>query len=203
MFLGATAFGAIARTAWALAPAPTDDDPNRRVLGVVKNNLAMRPANLALTRDEDGPIRWLGTTTDDIELLLQGGNQREAKTPERSDILDVLEEHPEGMTPQQVADALGKNRSTVRTLLQRMSDAGEVARLRTGVYGVSTHITVDNVDSEVDLSTLSTESMSLWQGVDVDSSPGQDRCDRCGTALYGTVSIDRGRCSTCAKEEAA
>ena len=105
MFLGATAFGAIARTAWALAPAPTDDDPNRRVLGVVKNNLAMRPANLALTRDEDGPIRWLGTTTDDIELLLQGGNQREAKTPERSDILDVLEEHPEGMTPQQVADA--------------------------------------------------------------------------------------------------
>jgi len=196
MFLGATAFGALARTAWALAPAPTDDDPNRRVLGVVKSNLAMRPANLAFTRDEDGPIRWLGTTTDDIEQLLTGFHAPEAKTPERADILDVLAEHPEGLSPQQIADALDKPVSNIRNLLRRMDDAGEVSRPRTGIYKSHSHKTCDSDDSCDSESQESLKSQELWQGATGDSSSG-DHCRSCGAALYSAASIEHGVCARC------
>ncbi len=64
--LGATAFHALARVVWMIAP----DEDGRMVLGVVKSNLAIKPPSLAWTRDEDGPIRWEGVAAQDVEDLL-------------------------------------------------------------------------------------------------------------------------------------
>lgn len=184
MFLGATAFGALARTAWALAPAPTDDDPNRRVLGVVKSNLAMRPVNLAFTRSENMPIRWLGWTNDDIEALLSGATKPEVASPERFEIVELLSEYPEGMSPQQIATMLSKNISTIRNLLRKMEEAGEVVRPKTGIYAAPSHRFIDSVDSQPSRSTESMKSTNLWQGVPVDSADsGQAFCEVCGGLL--------------------
>jgi putative DNA primase/helicase len=68
--LGATAFGAIARLVWMIAPTSPDPAETRRVLAVVKSNLAMRPSALEWSLSEDQPIAWHGESTLNIEALL-------------------------------------------------------------------------------------------------------------------------------------
>ena len=59
------------------------------------------------------------------------GNAEEVgRSRERQQILDLLAEQPEGMSPREVAEALEKNYHTTRSLLRKMEEAGEVARLQ-------------------------------------------------------------------------
>lgn len=66
--LGSTAWHDIPRVAWMLADAPDDHQPEpredgtrdtRRVLGVVKSNLAAKPPARWCIQPVDGPLRWL------------------------------------------------------------------------------------------------------------------------------------------------
>jgi len=66
--LGSTAWHDIPRVAWMLADAPDDHQPEphedgtrdtRRVLGVVKSNLAAKPPARWCIQPADGPLRWL------------------------------------------------------------------------------------------------------------------------------------------------
>lgn len=66
--LGSTAWHDIHRVAWMLADAPDDHQPEphgdgrqdtRRVLGVVKSNLAAKPPALWCVQPVDGPLWWL------------------------------------------------------------------------------------------------------------------------------------------------
>ena len=91
LLLGATAFGAIARVVWMVAPCPGDEAGSRRVLGVVKSNLAMRPAALEWSREEDGPICWHGASAHRLDDLL--GN---AGTAPRADAEGFLQETLKG-----------------------------------------------------------------------------------------------------------
>lgn len=70
--IGATAFGAIARVVWVVAPVPNSDDDARRVLGVVKSNLAAKPEPLEWSRAEDEPIEWYGLSDYDPEDDFRG-----------------------------------------------------------------------------------------------------------------------------------
>ncbi|CCF84135.1 AAA family ATPase [Nitrolancea hollandica] len=70
--LGATAFGAIARTVWMVAPTSNEPDETRRVLAVVKSNLATKPPALEWSRDLDQAIKWHGESDHDITELLGG-----------------------------------------------------------------------------------------------------------------------------------
>jgi RecA-family ATPase len=72
------------------------------------------------------PATCLWTITDPPEA--------EAKTPERAEILQVLKASQEPMTPTQVAEALGKNLNTIKTLLTRMFRAEEVKLIAYGRY---------------------------------------------------------------------
>jgi hypothetical protein len=60
------------------------------------------------------------------------GNAEEVKrTKERQEILDLLsEQHPEGLSARQVAEALDKNYHTTRCLLRKMECAGEIQHAR-------------------------------------------------------------------------
>ncbi len=74
--LGATAFGAIARLVWMVAPVSPDARETRRVLAVVKSNLAMKPAAQEWSIDGEGlPIMWHGESQHDIAELLGGGGK--------------------------------------------------------------------------------------------------------------------------------
>ncbi len=66
--LGSTAWHDLPRVAWMLADAPDDHQPEkredgtrdtRRVLGVVKTNLAAKPPARWFIQPVDGPMRWL------------------------------------------------------------------------------------------------------------------------------------------------
>ena len=227
--LGATAFGAVARVVWIIAPVPDGDDPSRRALGVVKSNLAVRPDVLEWSRREDQPIAWHGTSKHDIEELLIGG-RADKQSPERTTIIDLINESPLGLSPQEIANALAKNPSTVRNLLVKMEQSGSVVRLQTGIYATPNHRCVDSVDSSTSTrqtkrsaSTESTESTSLrllkpvdaltldstqesmesthlWGSATVDASV--DRCRDCGATLYTSESIHRGTCRTCSEGSA-
>lgn len=77
--LGSTAFGALARVVWMNAELPDDDQPKqedgrdkRRVLGVVKSNISIKPPALEWSRPLDGRIEWHGQSKHRVEDILAG-----------------------------------------------------------------------------------------------------------------------------------
>src|SRR5260221_5487219 len=58
------------------------------------------------------------------------GNADEVgRTRARQEILDLLREQPEGMSPREIAEALEKNYHTTRSILRKMEETGEVRQL--------------------------------------------------------------------------
>jgi hypothetical protein len=58
------------------------------------------------------------------------GNAEEVgRTRARQEIIDLLREQPEGMSPGEIAEALEKNYHTTRSILRKMEETGEIARL--------------------------------------------------------------------------
>lgn len=206
--LGSTAFGAVARLVWMIAPADDPDDPSLRVLGVVKSNLSLKPASLAWSiPEEDAAIVWYGESDESIEMLLDGHGKRRGGSsisPERQDIIDVLEDAGDGMSPTEIAAALQKSVSTTRNLLRHMEEDGQVERPRTGIYAVLKHRFIDSVDS-VDAtnhkaseeSMESMESTNLWHRDFVDSAAEPEQAKQ-RAWCDGPLDDDRDRlCWTC------
>jgi DNA-binding MarR family transcriptional regulator len=59
-------------------------------------------------------------------------------TRTRQEILDLLREQPEGMSPREIAEALEKNYHTTRSILRKMEGTGEVERLNGRYQALST-----------------------------------------------------------------
>lgn len=197
MLLGATAYTAVARIVWALAPIPDDSDPSRRALAVVKTNLSMKPRGLEFRRDEDGPIQWLGESDFDIDQLLTGATEKPA-SPERADILRTLDAATEPLSPTDVAKRLGKNVNTVRNMLRSMLDDATVVQPKYGIYTTLSHRCLDSIDSPTVTLQESTESMTLALTTAVDSSPSYpaDRCPNCGGDDFRKNAVGEWRCYT-------
>ena len=92
----------------------------------------------------DGTLKLTGRDISETELALDfdpalgiwvitGKAAEVARSPERQEIMYLLRRHGP-MTPVEVADTLGRNRSTVRDLLRRMKDCGEIRLLQDGKY---------------------------------------------------------------------
>lgn len=60
---------------------------------------------------------------------IEGTTEEIQASKERQEIVDLLNEHLDGMTPAKVAEALEKNRSTVRGLLLKMTNDGTLLNL--------------------------------------------------------------------------
>ncbi|HLW01882.1 MAG TPA: AAA family ATPase, partial [Ktedonobacterales bacterium] len=60
--------------------------------------------------------------------------EQQPKTPERADILDLLKASETPLSPKQVAEALGKNVSTIRNIMPKMARDGEVKNVGWGKY---------------------------------------------------------------------
>lgn len=68
---------------------------------------------------------------------LMGTAEEVLRSYERRDILNVLRQAPEGLTPTQIAEELGKKRSAVQKLLGEMVANNEVFRAARGTYRAS------------------------------------------------------------------
>jgi hypothetical protein len=97
-------------------------------------------------------LRW---DADLASWTLVGDAEEYRRSKEQGEILKVLRESPEWMAPKEVAEILGKNASTVRTLLRKMAGVGLV-KAKDGRY--TSVDCVDTVDSKVGHAPESTES---------------------------------------------
>jgi DNA-binding transcriptional ArsR family regulator len=149
---GSIGFTAAARSVWITAKSK--EDPSRRLFLPLKNNLAADADGLTyfiVPDDAEGiPIvRWAEPAEEDLnEALRQETGYRKKRTsPERDQIVDILKESGEPLSAKDIAEQLGKNRSTVRNLLAKMRNDGAVHCPVYGVYAPGDIDTVDTVDS--------------------------------------------------------
>jgi hypothetical protein len=102
---------------------------------------------LVLTRarsEADGILHVTGRDVEEAQLALRKDDHQrwillgDAKDVERtrirSEILETIETHG-SMSPKQVAEFTDKNRSTIRTLMAKMADAGDLLSAQ-GVYSI-------------------------------------------------------------------
>lgn len=128
--LGATAFHAMARIVWMIAP----DGADHMALGVAKSNLAMKPLSLAWSREEDGPICWKGLATQDVEELLA----TTAAASPRSDAERFLREFlAAGAQPALVVQQAAKEHGISEATLRRASVTLQIKKWKApGTNGV-------------------------------------------------------------------
>jgi hypothetical protein len=74
-----------------------------------------------------------------------GSVTQHRSSQQRKEVLDLLARHPGGLRPRDSADLLGKSQGSVRCLLWKMTDDGQVGT-REGRYALQTVNTVDGVD---------------------------------------------------------
>lgn len=83
----------------------------------------VQEAEFSLKKDKLTNGWTLIGTAEEIEL-----------SNERKEILDVLREYPEGIKPADLAKTMKKNAATIRGLLIRMYESGDIRRVAAGCY---------------------------------------------------------------------
>lgn len=159
--LGATAFGAYARTVLMAAEAPNQE---RGVLGVVKSNLARRPRPIEWGRDAAGGIVWHGESARSIEAILAGERERQSAsavgaTDEAIAFLRAALAH--GPRPAKDIDLEAKELGISRGTLKR-------ARLMTGIdarrVGRTWYAALPNTDWDDLLDELTHAALAVVRG---------------------------------------
>jgi len=75
------------------------------------------------------------------------------RTKERQEILDLLTHTPAGMSPRQVAEALGKNYHTIRSLLRKMEEGCEIQHVNNLYFAIVKDHPPERVDKSPPHST--------------------------------------------------
>jgi hypothetical protein len=108
---------------------------------------------------------------------LGGGANPAPISSQRREVLVVMQQAGRSMSPKELAERTGKNQSTVRGILSRMHEDGELYKDQKGLYGVkestvlavSTESTVKHSDDTVDVSSIPPStpfSLGRTDGVD-------------------------------------
>lgn len=125
-FSGSTGLGGGSDTLWSLERERGNCEASFRTVGRDITEL-----ELALTFNE--------ATCEWIHL---GPLGEYTSSNERSDILALLRETERSMSPKEIAAGLGKNESTMRTLLRKMVDAEEIEKVGRGEYAAKAIATI-------------------------------------------------------------
>lgn len=110
--------------------------------GAVDNILLMKKTPASLP---DATLHLIPREEEETELALRFDQKRNlwtfegyadafASTAERQQIVDVLREADGPMTPKEIAEKLGKSQGSIRFLLSKMLEKGEIARPERGMY---------------------------------------------------------------------
>lgn len=142
-----------------------ESDPFEKVSGTLGLSGAA-DTTIILDRDSNGAtIYGRGRDVEEIESAVifdkvscrwhvQGAVAEVRRTDERSAILDALAEASQPLSPREVTDLTGLSYDNVRQLLTRMSAAGEVQKVKRGLYSHNdtpvTTVTVSQRDGGTD-----------------------------------------------------
>jgi hypothetical protein len=128
-FMGSTAFGAVARQALLVHPIPESE---RKLLAVIKSNVAVFPRPLEWSRPLDSAIVWHGASQHSVETLLGGGGV-DAPPSQREIAGQFLREVlADGPLPSRMVYERAKERGISESTLQRESQSMGVISRKVG-----------------------------------------------------------------------
>jgi hypothetical protein len=120
-------------------------DPNseqRCILATTKNNLSKHANHLIyqIVENEKGIpyLEWLGETIDNVSNLLRPPANISF---DRQEILRVLRQANGPLDAKEIAERTGQKIESVRVILSRMYEYGEIARPYRGKYTSLNHVT--------------------------------------------------------------
>ncbi len=98
---------------------------------ILKRERGQAEASLFVTGRDIEREQQLALSFDATTVLWSviGNTEEVGRTRARQEILELLCEQPEGMSPPEIAQALEKNYHTTRSILRKMEETGEVTRL--------------------------------------------------------------------------
>jgi len=98
---------------------------------ILKRERGQAEASLFVTGRDIEREQQLALSFDATTALwaVIGNTEEVGRTRARQEIIDLLREQPEGMSPREIAEALEKNYHTTRSILRKMEETGEVMRL--------------------------------------------------------------------------
>jgi len=96
---------------------------------ILKRERGRQDATLFVTGRDVEQEQHLAISFDATTALwkLEGNAEEVCRTRERQEILHLLKEHlPNGLCPREIAEALDKNYHTIRSLLRKMEEVGDI-----------------------------------------------------------------------------
>ena len=121
LYAGGGSIGIVGAARIALLAGKSPDDPNTRVLAVIKNNLSQAPESLAYTiegADGEGFVAWRGplksTATEMIQAMISGPLDRSVILEAEEFLTDLLRNGPKSSL--EIFQAAKLNRISIATL---------------------------------------------------------------------------------------
>ena len=140
LYRGAGSIGIIAAARIGLLVAHDPGDEQKRVFATIKNNLSKVATNLTfqIVENERGVpyIQWLGENHHTTSTLLRPGTHLSF---ERQEILKALKDASGPLDTKEISEHTGLKYASLRIILKRMQDAGEIVRLYRGKYTSPNH----------------------------------------------------------------
>ena len=140
LYRGAGSIGIIAAARIGLLVAHDPDDEQKRVFATIKNNLSKVATNLTfqIVENERGVpyIQWLGENHHTTSALLRPGTNLSFA---RQEILKALKDASGPLDTKEISEHTGLKYASLRIILKRMQDAGEIVRLYRGKYTSPNH----------------------------------------------------------------
>ena len=186
LYRGAGSIGIIAAARTGLLVAPDPSDETTRILATTKNNLTKKSPNLSYQVVENATgipyIQWLGENHYTTSTLLNGTTNLSL---ERQQILQALKDADSPLSPQEVVQLTGQTSNSVRLILSRMQEAGEIIRCHRGKYTSLNHPSLPQQDIHNIAKTTDTSDT-------LDTSDTSDTLDILDTNLTVPPPQERG-----------
>jgi archaellum biogenesis ATPase FlaH len=148
LYRGAGSIGIIGTARIGLIVVRDPNDDRRCILATSKNNLSKHASHLMyqIVESEWGIpyIQWLGQAYYSVSNLLRPPTNISF---DRQEIYRVLSQANGPLEPKEIAECTGQKIESVRVILSRMCNKGEIAHLHRGKYTILDHVTVTEINS--------------------------------------------------------
>jgi archaellum biogenesis ATPase FlaH len=146
LYRGSGSIGIIGAARMGLIVVRDPNDEQRCILATSKNNLSKHASHLIYQIVENEHkipyIQWLGKTNETVSYLLRPPTNMSF---EHQEIHRVLRQANGSLDPRDIAERTGQKIESVRVILGRMYEKGEIARPFRGRYSSLSHVTVTEI----------------------------------------------------------
>jgi archaellum biogenesis ATPase FlaH len=147
LYRGAGSIGIIGAARMGLIVVRDPNDEQRCILATTKNNLSKHASHLIYQIVENEQripsTQWLGEIHDTLSNLIRPPKNISF---ERQEIHKVLRQTKSPLEPKEIAERTGQKIESVRVVLSRMYENGEIARPYRGKYTSLDHVSITEIN---------------------------------------------------------